>query len=131
MSTSKRKRKYAQDFSGGSLTDTSFAPACDVNRIVRHYESTGVDPYQDRKKTARFEDATVLSYEDAMRNAAELNSKFANLPTQEQLEHGNSVHAWLESLTTPPTPTERLRDAEDLSIDPPAKPAPQDASGGE
>lgn len=83
MSTSKRKRKYSQDFSGKSRTDASFAPACDVNNIVRHYQTTGIDPHADRIQQARYDEASTLSYEDAMRNKAAYDSYMLENPVEE------------------------------------------------
>lgn len=114
----KRQRKYSQDFSGNSLTDQSFAPACDVNAIVRHYETTGVDPYADRLKNQKFGVATVLSYEDAMRHKAEFDSYKAENPDWDKSQ--------AETEETSETVSSETND--EL---PPAKPAPQDASGGE
>jgi len=116
MSTKKRQRKYSQDFSGGSLTDQSFGPACDVNAIVRHYEKTGIDPHQGRIASARYEEASTLSYEDAMRNKAELDSHLAEL-SPDQLNELNAPQAQ-ESPESDP-------------IAAPAETAPQDASGGD
>ncbi len=86
MATTKRKRKYSQDFSGKSLTDQSFTQSCDVNNIVRHYEQTGVDEFAQRKNQERFGVATTLSYEEAMRNHADVQSAIA--------ERGNDSANW-------------------------------------
>lgn len=117
MATSKRKRKYAQDFSGESMTDQSFAPACDVNNIVRHYQQTGLEPYPDRlaeyHRQAQSDetlDAMTLSYEDAMRNKAALDTYMAENPTVD-LSRG------------PTAPPVAAPDDEVI-----AEPAPQDAS---
>lgn len=120
MSTSKRKRKYSQDFSGNSRTDESFAASCDVNNIVRHYQTTGIDPYQDRIKTARYEEASTMSYEDAMRNKAELDSYIAENPNWQEIasEPGDDPIV--------PTPAELRPKADDVvDVEPTA---PQDAS---
>ena len=125
--TTKRKRKYAQDFSGGSLTDQSFAASCNVNNIVRHYEKTGIDPYSDRLQNQIFGVATSTSYEEAMRHAAEVNSAFALLPSAERAKHDNNPQQWLDHAVEP----EAVYEPPEPSNDPPAKPAPQDASGGD
>lgn len=124
--TTKRKRKYSQDFSGPSLTDQSFAPSCDVNNIVRHYEKTGIDPYIDRKSQARYAEASTLPYEEAMRLSAEIDSAFALLPSQERERYENSSSAWFEDTVTPKPLSEPLREPHS----PPADPAPQDSTEG-
>lgn len=112
MATTKRQRKYSQDFSGKSLTDQSFAPSCDVNAIVRHYEATGLDPHADRISLARYGEASTLTYEDAMRNAAELASFQAENPD------------WLSNQQA--AQTAEIAPSEESTAT-----APQDASGGE
>lgn len=121
-----KKRKYAQDFSEakhGRITDSSFAPACDVNNIVRHYEKTGVDPYADRRGTALYEPASTMSFEDAMRNKAALDSAFEEQPAHVRAAHANSF-AWLDHLSQP----KPRQEAPNASVQTPEQPAPQDAA---
>ena len=125
--TTKRKRKYGQDFSEathGRITDSSFAPACDVNNIVAHYQKTGIDPYVDRIALARFQEASTISFEDAMRHKADLDTAFAEQPLSVRAEHDNSAIQWYESLATQNT-AEVVLDAPEP---PPAEPPPEDAS---
>lgn len=126
MATSKRKRKYSQDFSGMSLTDQSFAPSCDVNAIVRHYETTGVDPHAHRIAQARYGEATTLTYEDAMRNAAELASFQAENPDWQE-SASEDAQATISEEALSPAEQEALASGASGA----AKLAPQDASGGD
>ena len=118
------KRPFSQDFSGVGRTDKSFAPSCDVNNIVRHYEKTGIDPYMDRKLAAQFGEVDPLSYEEAMFRVAEVKSAFALLPSQERAKHSNDPKTWLESLHTLTAPTE----PQEVSPLTPEDPAPQDST---
>lgn len=96
----KKIRPHAVDFSEakhGRITDSSFAPSCDVNNIIRHYQTTGVDPYEDRRQRQLFGEAGTLSFDEAMRINAELNSKFAELPHADQVRHDYNPLAWIES----------------------------------
>jgi len=126
MATTKRKRRYAQDFSKGGKTDASFAPSCDVNRIVNHYQKTGIDIHADRLQQARYGEAPTLTYAEAMRYKAELDSTFALLPLSDQEKYDFSVHKWISDLSAP-KPAHDLPTAADES---PAEPVPQDASDG-
>lgn len=119
-----KKRPYAQDFSGPSLTDKSFAPACDVNNIVRHYQQTGLDPHIERKKLETYGVAPTQSFSEAMRNKAELDSIFASLPDSVRAQHANNSTAWFEYLGSDEASQELL----DAMATPPAEPAPQGAS---
>lgn len=118
------KRPYSQDFSGVGKTDKSFAPSCDVNNIVRHYEQTGIDPYIDRQKLARFDAVPPLTYEEAMFKVAEVKSAFALLPSQERAKHANDPTRWLEHLQAENGP----QNDSESPITPLEDPAPQDSS---
>lgn len=120
--TTKRSRKYAVDFSEdkhGKKTDESFASSCDVNNIIRHYEITGVDPHQDRKNNQHFGYATVVSYQDAMRQVSEIKSAFAWLPARERAKYKNDPSTWLQHSLEPEAPPEPSRSA---------KPPPEDST---
>lgn len=95
--TTKRERKYAQDFSGVSKTDRSFAPAHDVNNIVRHYENTGLDPYESRLANKRFGYATSKTYLEAQREIAEINTAFNELPSAQRAYFQNDPALWIEA----------------------------------
>ena len=127
MSTSKRKRKYAQDFSGPSMTDESFAPRTDVNYIVKHYQETGLDPYADRIRQARYEPASTMTFDEAMRNKAQLDSYIEENP--DFYERASEAGESTISAEPSSTPAEQGADAPVASGD--AKLAPQDASDAE
>ena len=126
MATSKRKRKYAQDFSGHSLTDTSFAPSCDVNNIIRHYENTGVDPHAYRKNLAKYGDVPSITFSEAMQNKAAFDSYVAENPhCYENLQEAHRATI-SEDSPLPPAKQSEAPDAAGV-----AKTAPQGASDGE
>ncbi len=123
-----KKRPFAQDFSGESRTDRSFAPGCEVNTIVQHYAQTGVDPFADRLKLQRFGFAATLSYEEACRRTAEIESAFAELSPAERQAHGNNAEAWFEdSARLPPQDDEIVDSGASQEVsDNPAESMPQD-----
>jgi len=123
VSTSKRKRKFSQDFSGKSKTDPSFAPSCNVNTIVKHYEATGIDPFPDAAKQV-FGYATSKTYEEALRETAEVESAFASLPSHVRAQFANDPTRWLDSHETP----KEAPEASEVVLD---DPAPQDATAAE
>ena len=128
--TKKKLRPHSVDLSMGGMTDTSFGPSCDVNNIVRHYEQTGIDPFQSRKQLERYGDASTLSYEDAMRNKADYDSfNLENPNFIEELTRASAAPQGDNSAdpSLPPAkPEAQPTDAVGV-----AKPAPQDASNGE
>lgn len=119
MATSKRTRKYSQDFSGNSLTDQSFTPSCDVNNIVAHYDKTGIDEHAARKNQESFADATTQTFDEAMRNHAETKSAIA--------ERGNDPANWPNLIHEPEPEITAPEPSQDAPIDPP----PEDTSGGQ
>lgn len=106
MNTTKRQRRFSQDFgvseTNPGKTDRSFAPGCDINRIVNHYANTGIPPNPDRLQNQRFGFATSKSYLEASREIAEINSRFAELPATERSRYANNPQNWIEELNTPP-----------------------------
>lgn len=104
-------KRFAQDFSGESKTDRSFAAGCNVNNIVRHYQQTGIDPAEDRKALARFGSASSQSYEDAMRLVADIDSAFHELPSKTRAEHANDPQQWIEYLGSLGTPPDEIVDS--------------------
>jgi len=93
-------RPFSVDLSQGGKTQQHFKDSCDVNNIIAHFRHTGIDPYAERLKTQTFGYATSQSFSDAMRNIAEINSAFAELPATERAEHQNDPANWLETLAT-------------------------------
>nr|UXQ88044.1 MAG: internal scaffolding protein [Microvirus sp.] len=122
--TKSKKRKYSQDFSEascGRITDSSFAPGCDVNRIVKHHAQTGIDPFESRKSQAVFQDAPTQGFDEAMRISAELDSAFANQPLAVREAHQNNPATWWTSEIA-----KTLASSQETSPAPPAEPPPED-----
>lgn len=99
--TNKRKRRFAQDFSGESLTQQHFKDSSDVNNIIAHFRDTGIDPYAQRAQNQSFGYASSQTFSDAMQNIAEIKTAFADLPAAERQSHSNDPAVWLDSITTP------------------------------
>lgn len=94
------KRPFSQDFSGTGKTQQHFKDSCDVNNIVAHYLSTGIDLHADRMAQKTFGYASSQDFSEAMRNVAEINSAFADQPATIRQEFSNDPASWLESLAT-------------------------------
>jgi len=109
--TTKRERKYAQDFSGDSVTQQHFKNQCDVNQIVAAYEATGVDPYAHRAQQQNFGFATSKTFEQASREIAEVHSAFAALPSKERSAFANDPAQWIEAINTPAEIVEEIIDS--------------------
>lgn len=124
-STTKRQRKYAQDFSKeahGQKTDQSFTDICNVNNIIQFYENSGVvmgspdDPLANRIQHGEQGEASEISFEEAMRNKAAFDSYCLENPDWDQ---------------TASEPTESPQDDSEPGPTTDPDPAPQDATGGE
>lgn len=90
-------RRSSLAFNDKSLTQQQFKSTVDVNNIVAHYAQTGIDPYESRKASLRYGDATSKSFSEAMYQVAEVNSAFHALPAQERAYYNNDPVQWLES----------------------------------
>lgn len=129
-----RPGRFQQDFSGNSKTQQHFKDSADVNNIVAHFLSTGVDPHEDRKLKQQFGYASSLDFSEAMRNIAEINTAFAELPSDERMTFGNDPSRWIGHLTTPPPEADEIEPqtaSQDVSEAPPSDPAPDPDTAAE
>lgn len=118
-------RPYSIDLSEGGRTQQHFTEQCDVNNIVAHYMRTGIDPYESKKALAKFGFASSQDFSEAMRNVAEIQTAFQQLPSAERSTFNNDPTTWLNYLTTSqPEADEKTppEDSQDLSAIPPADP---------
>lgn len=114
-------RRFAQDFSGPSMTDQSFAKETNVNHIISKYIATGIDPAPGAAPQ-NFGFATSKTYAEISFQMAEIDSAFASLPSGERARHSNDPAAWLDSIGTPepdPPPETPPAAAEEPSDTPP------------
>lgn len=127
--TTKRQRKYSQDFSGPSETQQQFKESCDVNRIIAHYANTGQELPQSNP--ANFGFASSQTYSEAMQKVAEVNSAFAELPSDERQLYHNNPEEWLEdSLTPTPAPQEIIEPEAPQGVSEPPEPVPPNPESG-
>ena len=126
--TTKLKRRFSQDFSGESKTQQHFKAAADVNNIVAHFRSTGIDPYAARLTTQKFGYASSQTFSDAMQNVAEINTAFEELPSSVRQSHSNDPAVWLDSLATP-TPQDDPIVSPERSQEPSDSPEITDSKG--
>lgn len=125
----RKKRPFAQSFPGESKVQRHFKDSCDVNNIVAHFLQTGIDPHADRLKNQKFGYASSQTFEEAMRNIAEINSSFAELSAEVRQEHLNDPARWIDAMASPTPPDENIVDPEapqEPSPTPPEAP-PEDA----
>lgn len=86
------------------MTQQHFKDSCDINNIVAMFTATGIDPHAERKSKMQFGYASSQSFSEAMQNIAEINTAFAELPSQTRSDFSNDPARWLEHLATPPEP---------------------------
>jgi len=118
-----KRRPFSQDFSGPSLTQQHFTAQVDVNNIVNHFRVTGIDPYADRIPKQKFGFASSVTFEEALRQTAEVKSAFAELPSEKRGSFNNDPALWLDSLVIDPTPTiDETPIVDPAASQPPAEP---------
>jgi len=107
-----KKRPFSQDFSAGGKTQQHFTDTVNVNNIVAHYLHTGVDPFEERKRSQAFGYASSKSFSEAMQNVAEVESTFAELSGEVRQGFGNDPARWLDHLATPPSDDQEIVEPE-------------------
>lgn len=91
-------------FTEPSMTDQSEAPACDINRIVKQYETTGllISPGQKDASTLVYGDATLLpDYETALKLVRGVNDDFFNLPSNVRAAFDHDPMNLLDAMQDP------------------------------
>lgn len=76
------KSRQQIHFTGPSRTKQSFKDECDINTIMRRYQSTGILPDLMNQKNPQFLDVTGIDYQEAMQTVAEAHSLFQELPSR-------------------------------------------------
>ena len=142
MSTSKRQRKFAQHLAGENLTVQYMKDECDINNIVAKYTRATIDPAQitadaERKALAQYGTAPTKDFAQAMREVAEVNSAFAELPALERAHYSNDPRQWINTISQPAVAQTPETTSEGISqplagsgetSSTPAEPAPQDST---
>ena len=108
--------RFAQDFSGETVTQQQFTAASDINNIVASYERTGIDPYASRLENQQFGDGEYRTYQEALNNVADLNSRFHELPMAIREQYNNDPETYLSAL-----------EAQNVVKPDPTDPPPQEA----
>ncbi|AXH73102.1 MAG: internal scaffolding protein [Microviridae sp.] len=76
-------------------TKQSFKDECDINTLMRRYQSTGEIPQMDTR-TPQFLDATGYDYQQHMTFIAEANSLFQDLPSAIRNQFANDPAKFLD-----------------------------------
>ena len=119
MPTSKRKRKYAQDFSGESKTQQQFADTSNVNNIIRKYAELGGELPEPDPSQFGFQESE--SFSEQMQKVAAVKTAFNELPATVRASHGNDPARWLAEHLKP-TPQEEPKTPPEASQE--ASPSP-------
>lgn len=83
---------------GVSRTKQQFVEECDINTIMRRYQSTGILPGMERAAGARYIDCTGADYQEAMLLVASAKTAFAEMPAQIRDRFGNDPRRLMEFL---------------------------------
>lgn len=76
-------------------TKQSFKDECDINTLMRRYQSTGEIPNMDTR-APQFLDATGFDYQQHMTFIAEANSLFQDLPSSIRNQFANDPAKFLD-----------------------------------
>lgn len=103
-----------------SMTKQEFAEECDINTIMRRYETTGRIDHVNSRMPEYGDFASVPDYQSAVNTVLEAESMFAELPARMRDRFGNNPQRLLEFLADP----ENRKEAEELGLVQPAPPPP-------
>jgi phage internal scaffolding protein len=95
------RRRVKIDLSNGGLTEQSHKADCDVNRILKRFEATGLITHVNTRKPV-FEDVSSAGdYLDAVNLANRVEETFMNLPAQVRARFSNDPAEFVGFITDP------------------------------
>lgn len=105
---------------GDGRTLQAFKAECDINRIMKRYQQTGVIDHVNRAQP-RFGDVELYSFQDALNIVIEAEARFAALPAEVRDRFGNDPGRLLDFVSKP----ENVQEAVKLGLlDSPPAPVP-------
>lgn len=87
-------------FSGNGRTKQAHKDECDVNKIVKRFEKTGVLAHVAASQAA-YGDFSPIEYRDAVEIVMKADQAFAELPARVRARFGNDPQAFLEACENP------------------------------
>lgn len=112
MSLLKTERRRVQfKTKGPTLTKQAMRDACDINRIMKRYQKTGL--IEHVKQGGTYGDFTdVKSYHEAMNQVLAANEAFMTLAAELRARFNNDPSKMIEFLTDPAN----IKEAEELGL---------------
>lgn len=87
-------------FSGNGRTKQAHKDECDVNKIVKRFEKTGVLAHTAATQAA-YGDFSPIEYRDAVEIVMKADNAFYELPARVRARFGNDPQAFLEACENP------------------------------
>lgn len=91
---------------GKSRTKQSFKADCDINTILKRFDKTGVLTHVNRRQPIYIDASEMHSYRDALNQVIQVESHFAELPSDIRAEFDNDPAVYLDWVVSS-TPEER------------------------
>lgn len=91
-----------------SMTKQAFAEECDINSIMRRYETTGTVDHINRREPAYGDFTDVKSYHEAANVVIAAEAAFADLPAKVRDRFGNDPAKLMEFLQDPANQDEAI-----------------------
>ena len=98
-----RKETEGICFVEPSMTQQHFKDECDIDNILRKYETSGflVDPLEPRRQAQFGDFSEVQDFQTAQNKVAEVTEYFDSLPASIRMRFGNRVSEFLTFVTDP------------------------------
>lgn len=96
-----RKETEGICFTEDSMTQQHFKDECDIDKILRKYETTGflVDPLSPRRQAQFGDFSEVSDFQAAQNKIAQISEYFDSLPAAIRLRFGNRISEFLAFVT--------------------------------
>ena len=96
-----RKETEGICFTEPSMTQQHFKDECDMDTILRKYETTGflVDPLEPRRQAQFGDFSEVQDFQSAQNKVAQVSEYFDSLPAHIRMRFGNRVSEFLSFVT--------------------------------
>lgn len=126
--------RYAKVCSTAERTKQEFVEECDINSIMRNWDSTGLIQHQSANPPTYGNFDQGINYQTALNAIIEADEQFGNLPSAIRTRMGNSPAKLLDFLQDPENREEAIKlglimpsASEPAGQDPPEADPPPDA----
>jgi phage internal scaffolding protein len=95
------RKRVSLDVKSESVVQQAFKDECDVNRILKKYDKTGIITHVARAQAQYGDFTQVNEYQVALNTVIQAQASFEELPSSVRKKFGNDPGAFIEFVTNP------------------------------